>query len=403
MQPIQSSCNMQYIQSDIRGTIYQRALAMERQGIKVLKLNTGNPAVFGFSMPDSVRKALLAGVDKAVPYCDPTGMPEARQAICDYQRSRGFDGITPNDIYIGNGVSEMAPMVLSAVLSAGDELLMPAPSYSLWSNAAYLCGAKPVFYMCDEASGWYPDISDMEKKVTPRTKALLLINPNNPTGQVYSPELVTRAVEFARRHELLLLADEIYDRLIMDNIPFQSVAASAPDMPVVTVNGLSKSHLICGFRCGWTVVSGPRELTAEITEALVKLSALRLCGNALTQLVIPAAMADEASTKALLVPGGRIYEQRRAACDALDRLDLLTYVKPQAAFYVFPKLSSRVKLKDDRKFALDLLENKHILLVPGSGFDWPEPDHFRLVLLPDPEQTYQAILDIGDFLRTYKQ
>jgi len=401
---IESSDKLKLVHSDIRGPVFEKAMEMSRAGIEVLKLNTGNPATFGFGMPDSVKRALLANTDKAVAYCDAKGMPEAREAICAYHKSRGLQGITPNDIFIGNGVSEIAQMLCSSILSAGDELLMPAPSYSLWSNAAYLAGAKPVFYICDEKSGWYPDVADMEKKVTDRTRAVLLINPNNPTGQVYSPELVERVCAFAREHELLVISDEIYDRLIIEDVPFRSTAAIAPDLPVVTLNGLSKSHIICGFRCGWAIVSGPRESTAQIIECMGKLCAMRLCGNALTQLVIPAALEDNASTKAMLVPGGRVYEQVHAACRALDQLQdegLVSYCPPQAAFYVFPKVLTG--LKDDKKFAFDVLAAKHILIVAGSGFDWPVPDHFRLVLLPEAHKIYDAILDIGDFLKTYKQ
>ncbi|MCD7768983.1 MAG: aminotransferase class I/II-fold pyridoxal phosphate-dependent enzyme [Oscillospiraceae bacterium] len=405
MRPVESSDKLKIVHSDIRGPVFEKAQEMSRQGIEVLKLNTGNPATFGFTMPPSVKNALLANADKAVAYCDAKGMPEARQALAEYHTSRGLQDITPDDIYIGNGVSELAPMICNSILSAGDELLMPSPSYSLWSNAAYLAGAKPVFYTCDEASDWYPDVADMEKKVTARTKAVLLINPNNPTGQVYAPELVEQVCEFARRHELLVISDEIYDRLIIDDVPYRSTAAIAPDLPVVTLNGLSKSHIICGFRCGWAVVSGPRDLTATLKECLGKLCAMRLCGNALTQLVIPAAMNDPESTKAMLVPGGRIYEQREAACRALDVLadrGLVSYRRPHAAFYVFPKILGG-KVKNDKQFAFDVLDAKHILIVAGSGFDWPTPDHFRLVLLPEAEKIYQAILDIGDFLETYQQ
>ncbi|MCC8356441.1 MAG: aminotransferase class I/II-fold pyridoxal phosphate-dependent enzyme [Oscillospiraceae bacterium] len=405
MKPVESSDKLKIVHSDIRGPVFEKAQEMSRQGIEVLKLNTGNPATFGFTMPPSVKNALLANADKAVAYCDAKGMPEARQALAEYHTSRGLQDITPDDIYIGNGVSELAPMICNSVLSAGDELLMPAPSYSLWSNAAYLAGAKPVFYTCDEASDWYPDVADMEKKVTARTKAVLLINPNNPTGQVYAPELVEQVCEFARRHDLLVISDEIYDRLIIDDVPYRSTAAIAPDLPVVTLNGLSKSHIICGFRCGWAVVSGPRDLTAALKECLGKLCAMRLCGNALTQLVIPAAMNDPESTKAMLVPGGRIYEQREAACKALDALaerGLVSYRRPHAAFYVFPKILGG-KVKNDKQFAFDVLAAKHILIVAGSGFDWPEPDHFRLVLLPEAEKIYQAVLEIGDFLETYQQ
>lgn len=406
MKAIESSDKLKLVHSDIRGPVFEKAMEMTRAGIDVLKLNTGNPATFGFTMPDSVRDALLQNADKAVAYCDAKGMPDARQALCEYHTARGIEGIVPDDIFIGNGVSELAQFLCSSILSLGDELLMPAPSYSLWSNSAILAGGKPVFYVCDEKAGWYPDVADMEKKVTDRTRAVLLINPNNPTGQVYSPELVKQVADFARRHELLLISDEIYDRLILDDVPFESTAKLAPDVPCVTLNGLSKSHIICGFRCGWAVVSGPRDLTAQLRECFGKLCAMRLCGNALTQLVIPAAMNDPESTRAMLVPGGRIYEQREAACRALDELaaeGLVSYCRPQAAFYVFPKISEKVGIKNDKRFAFDVLAAKHILLVAGSGFDWPTPDHFRLVLLPEAQKIYDAILAIGDFLRTYRQ
>ena len=400
---VRSSDKLRRIHSDIRGPIYRLAVQMERAGIPVLKLNTGNPAAFGFTMPDSVRRALAENADRAVAYCDARGMPQARQALLAYHRGRGIENLTADDIFIGNGVSELAEMVCSCILSSGDELLMPAPSYSLWSNAAYLAGGKPVFYVCDEAAGWYPDVADMERKITSRTRAILLINPNNPTGQVYAPALIRQVADLARRRGLPLISDEIYDRLIMDGAPFLSTAAAAPDIPVVTLNGLSKSHIICGFRCGWAAVSGPAALTEELRACMTELCSLRLCSNALTQLVIPAAMADEASTRSMLVPGGRLYEQREAACRAMDQLTCISYRKPQAAFYVFPRIKDPDKIRDDRRFATDLLEAKHILLVPGSGFDWPAPDHFRLVLLPAPDRICRAILDIGEFLEGYRQ
>ena len=403
MSVVESSDKLKMIHSDIRGPVYQKALEMERQGIEVLKLNTGNPGNFGFGMPDSVRQALLANMDRAVAYCAPGGLDEAREALRAYHASCGLQGITAEDVFIGNGVSEMAQMVCASVLSAGDELLVPAPCYSLWSNSAYLAGAKPVYYICDEKADWYPDLDDMARKITPKTKAIVLINPNNPTGQVYAPALTEHVAALAREHGLLLISDESYDRLIMDDMPFRSAGAIAPDLPVVTLNGLSKSHIICGFRCGWAVVSGPREQTRQLRECLMKLSALRLCGNVLTQLVIPAAMNDPDSTRAMLIPGGRIYEQRSAALRALDQIDCVSYVKPHASFYIFPKISDRVPIRDDRQFAVDLLQAKHILLVPGSGFVWPAPDHFRLVLLPEPEELYRALLEIGDFLEHYRQ
>ncbi|MBQ1320325.1 MAG: aminotransferase class I/II-fold pyridoxal phosphate-dependent enzyme [Solobacterium sp.] len=320
MKPIGSSDKMQLIRSDIRGRVYEKSLEMIKQGIHITRLNTGNPATFGFGMPDSVRNALLNNADKAVAYCDPRGMDDARQAIIAYHESRGIQGLTEDDVYIGNGISELASMICTCILSAGDEMLIPLPYYSLWTNAVYLAMAKPVFYHCDEKNGWVPDVEDMEKKLTPKTKAVLLINPNNPTGQVYPPAAVQKVVDFARKHELLIISDEIYDRLIFDNAPFESTAKLAPDLPVITTNGLSKSHIICGFRCGWAVISGPRDLTAELNRNMFKLAAMRLCGNALTQLVIPAAMNDPESTIEMISPGGRLYEQRKAAIEELDKL-----------------------------------------------------------------------------------
>ena len=394
MKPIGSSDKMQLIRSDIRGRVYEKSLEMIKQGIHITRLNTGNPATFGFGMPDSVRNALLNNADKAVAYCDPRGMDDARQAIIAYHESRGIQGLTEDDVYIGNGISELASMICTCILSAGDEMLIPLPYYSLWTNAVYLAMAKPVFYHCDEKNGWVPDVEDMEKKLTPKTKAVLLINPNNPTGQVYPPAAVQKVVDFARKHELLIISDEIYDRLIFDNAPFESTAKLAPDLPVITTNGLSKSHIICGFRCGWAVISGPRDLTAELNRNMFKLAAMRLCGNALTQLVIPAAMNDPESTIEMISPGGRLYEQRKAAIEELDKLQaegLIEYNAPMAAFYLFPKVSDRIKVKDD------------ILIVNGTGFGWPDPDHFRMILLPEPDELRKSIRDIGDFLRDYSQ
>ena len=406
MKPIESSDKMKLIRSDIRGRVYEKSLEMSKQGIHITRLNTGNPATFGFGMPDSVRNALLNNADKAVAYCDPRGMDEARQAIIAYHESRGIQGLTEDDVYIGNGISELASMICTCILSAGDEMLIPLPYYSLWTNAAYLAMAKPVYYHCDEQNGWVPDVEDMERKLTDRTKAVLLINPNNPTGQVYPPAAVQKVIDFARRHDLLIISDEIYDRLIFDNVPFKSTASMAPDLPVITTNGLSKSHIICGFRCGWAVISGPRELTAELNRNMFKLAAMRLCGNALTQLVIPAALNDPESTIDMITPGGRLYEQRKVAIEELDKLQaegLIEYNAPMAAFYLFPKVSERIKVKDDIQLAFDLLESKHILIVNGTGFGWPDPDHFRLILLPEPDELRKAIRDIGDFLRDYSQ
>ena len=331
-------------------------------------------------------------------------MPEARAAICAYHRGKGITSLAEDDIFIGNGVSEVVNMAMTAFLNPGDEMLIPSPSYSLWTNMAYITEGKPVLYRCDEASQWYPDVEDIRSKITPKTRALLIINPNNPTGALYPKELLLELLELAREHELVVFSDEIYDRLVMDGLEHTSTAALAPDLPILTFNGLSKSHIVCGFRCGWMAISGPQELKKDLIAAINSLASMRLCGNALAQLVIPAALEDTESTKALISPGGRLYEQRQATLSALDTIPGLSYVKNPAAFYLFPRLDKeRFQLKDDRQFAMDLLQSKHILLVPGSGFDWAEPDHFRIVMLPQPDVIHQAMLDLGDFLSTYQQ
>ena len=404
MKNLEITDKLELVHSDIRGEIYMESLRMIAEGIDVLKLNTGNPATFGFEMPASVKDALLENVDKAVGYCDFKGMPAARQAICDYQLGKGFQNITPDDVFIGNGVSELAQFALLSLLNYGDELLIPSPSYSLWTNCTLMAGAKPVFYRCDEQSDWYPDLTDMKAKITDKTKAILLINPNNPTGALYSKEMLMDIIEVAREHHLPILSDEIYDRLVMDDLVHHSTAALAPDLPVITFNGLSKSHLICGFRCGWMVTSGPRSETQGFVNGMVKLASMRLCGNALTQLVIPAAMKDLESTRTMLVPGGRLYEQRKATMEALAEIPGISCVPNKAAFYVFPKLDiKRFNITNDKKFCMDLLHEKHIMMVAGSGFDWPEPDHFRIVMLPEAERLGKAMRDMGDFLATYRQ
>ena len=392
------------VHSDIRGEIYIESLKMIQQGIDVLKLNTGNPATFGFKMPESVRKALLENMDEAVPYCDFRGMPSARDAICAYHKGKNIQDITPDDIFIGNGVSEVATDALLALLNYGDEILIPMPSYSLWTNSAYIAGAKPVLYKCDEDNAWMPNFDDINAKITKRTRAIVLINPNNPTGAVYSKAILLDIIDIARRNGLTIISDEIYDRLVFPGVTHLSVAALASDIPVITFNGLSKSHIVCGFRCGWMLISGPSDITDGFRQGVTKLTAMRLCGNALAQLIIPAALNDYESTRAMCVDGGRMYEQSRVTMEAIDKIDGLTCVPNKAAFYVFPKLDTKkFNISDDRKFCMDLLHAKHIMMVAGSGFDWPDPDHFRIVMLPKPELMQRAMEDIGDFLSDYRQ
>lgn len=404
MEIIKTADRMKNVHSDIRGPLFVEAMDMRARGIDVLRLNTGNPATFGFKMPESLENALKGSEQKAVAYCDFKGMPDARQAICDYEKSKGIEGITPDDVFIGNGVSEVVNFALMPLLNDGDEVLVPSPSYSLWGNSVYLASGKPVFYVCDEKSEWNPDIADIRSKVTSKTRAIVLINPNNPTGALYPKEILLDIIEIARENNLLIFSDEIYDRLVMDGLQHISTASLAPDLPVVTLNGLSKSHLVCGFRTGWMVLSGPRHLTEDYRKGIVQMTSLRLCSNALSQLVIPAAMADHETPASMVAPGGRIYEQREATCSVLEQIDGISFVKNKGAFYLFPKLDvKKFNITDDKKFAWDLLHATNILLIPGSGFDWKEPDHFRIVMLPEVEELKAAMKRMGEFLDGYKQ
>lgn len=404
MDLLMRSDKLKNVHSDIRGPVFVEATRMRKEGIDVLRLNTGNPATFGFEMPDSVRNALINNADKAVPYCDLKGMPEARESICNYHKGKGFKDITSEDVFIGNGVSELVTMALTTLLNYGDEILVPSPDYSLWTNSVYIAGAKPVHYICDEQANWYPDLDDIKSKITPKTRAIVLINPNNPTGALYPRELLEKLVQIARENNLVIFSDEIYDRLVMDELEHVSTATLAPDLLVITMNGLSKSHIICGFRCGWMVLSGAKEAAKDFAAGLVQLCAMRLCANALPQLVIPAALADPESTRAMIVPGGRLYEQREATCRELDKIEGITYVKNSAAFYIFPKLDiKKFNITDDQQFAMDYLHSKHVMIIPGRGFSWNEPDHFRIVMLPKPEVLAKAMRDLGDFLSDYWQ
>lgn len=404
MEIIKTAERMKNVHSDIRGPLFVEAMDMRARGIDVLRLNTGNPATFGFKMPESLENALKGSEQKAVAYCDFKGMPDAREAICEYEKSKGIEGITPDDVFIGNGVSEVVNFALMPLLNDGDEVLVPSPSYSLWGNSVYLASGKPVFYVCDEKSEWNPDIADIRSKVTSKTRAIVLINPNNPTGALYPKEILLEIIQIARENNLLIFSDEIYDRLVMDGLQHISTASLAPDLPVVTLNGLSKSHLVCGFRTGWMVLSGPRHLTEDYRKGIVQMTSLRLCSNALSQLVIPAAMADHETPASMVAPGGRIYEQREATCSVLEQIDGISFVKNKGAFYLFPKLDvKKFNITDDKKFAWDLLHATNILLIPGSGFDWKEPDHFRIVMLPEVEELKAAMMRMGEFLDGYHQ
>ena len=402
--PVPCSNRLELVHSDIRGPLYLEALRMESEGIKVLKLNTGNPGRFGFGLPESLRDALLTQLDEAVPYSDSKGMPDARQAICDYHIARGLQNITPDDIFIANGVSEASSLLMTALLGHDEEILVPSPCYSLWSNNAYLSEARPVFYRCDPLNHWNPDPDDIRSKVTPRTKAILVINPNNPTGVVYNHETLMAIAQIARENHLVLLSDEIYDRLVMDDVPYESIGALAPDVPCVTFNGLSKSHIVCGFRCGWMVFSGPRGELDEVQAGVLKLASMRLCSNTLTQLVIPAALHDPESTMSMLVPGGRLYEQRKATVEGLKKIEGVSCVPNSAAFYIFPGLDQKqFDFKDADDFCMQFLHACNVLLIPGTGFDWHEDLRFRIVMLPTPEQIGKAMNDMKTFLDGHRR
>lgn len=401
---IQLADRMEQVHSDIRGELYRHALAMQQQGIDVLKLNTGNPAAFGFPLPDSIRNALSGRLADGVPYCDFQGMPEAREAIVRYETGKGIQGLHSDDVFIGNGVSEVVNFALMPLLNPGDEVLVPTPNYSLWSNTILLAGAKPVFYRCDEASDWNPDVEDLKRKVTSKTKAVVIINPNNPTGVLYDTLVLQQILDVARAHNLIVFSDEIYDRLVMDGLKHVSTASLASDVTVVTMNGLSKSHCLCGYRCGWMVISGPREATDSYKQGIIQLTSMRLCANALAQLTIPAAIADTQTPNSMILPGGRIYEQRKATLEVLNQIDGISYVKNVAAFYLFPRLDAKkFNITSDKQFARDLLQATNILVVPGSGFDWDEPDHFRIVMLPEAPVLHDAMTRIGTFLQDYRQ
>lgn len=404
MNGIKVADRMKYVHSDIRGPLFVEAMDMQARGIDILKLNTGNPATFGFKLPKSIEDALAGQEAKGLGYCDFKGMPNAREAICEYEKTKGIQGITPDDVFIGNGVSEVVNFALMPLLDDGDEVLVPSPSYSLWGNSVLLAGGDPVFYVCDEQAHWYPDINDIRSKITAKTKAIVIINPNNPTGVLYPEEILQQIVDLAREHGLIIFSDEIYDRLVMDGLQHTSTASLAPDIPVITMNGLSKSHCLCGYRCGWMVISGPRELTEGYRQGIVQLTSLRLCANTLAQLVIPAALDDMATPASMVAPGGRIFEQREACTRELAKIDGLSFVKNDAAFYLFPKLDvKKFNITNDKVFARDLLHATNILLVPGSGFDWAQPDHFRIVMLPEAKVLADAMKRMGEFLDGYKQ
>ena len=389
---------------DVRGPVVDEAARMEEQGLHILKLNIGNPAPFGFRAPDEVVTDIRSAIADSEGYSDSRGLVSARKAIMQYAQIKGIPNVDMKDIYTGNGASELIQLSLHALLNNGDEVLIPAPDYPLWTACVNLAGGKAVHYICDEESDWLPDLADMESKITDRTKAIVVINPNNPTGALYPKELLLGIVELARKHGLMIMSDEIYDRLVMDGEPHISIASLAPDLFCVTFNGLSKSHMICGFRVGWMIFSGNKELGRDYINGVNMLSNMRLCSNVPGQSIIQTALGGYQSVNEYIVPGGRIYEQREVIYEALNSIPGISAKKPKAAFYIFPKIDTkRFNITDDNRFALDLLKQKRILVVPGKGFNWPEPDHFRIVYLPRIPVLQEAANKLKDFMAVYHQ
>jgi alanine-synthesizing transaminase len=404
MKRIQKSKKLDRVHYEIRGPILEEANEMRDKGIDILQLNLGNPAPFGIMAPDEIIYDMKLNVKDAQGYCDSKGLFSARKAIMQYCQIKNIPNVSIDDIWVGNGVSEMIAMSMQALLDNGDEILIPAPDYPLWTASVTLAGGTPVHYMCDEQADWYPDIEDIRSKITDRTRGIVVINPNNPTGVVYSEALLKQIVELARQNDLIIFADEIYDRLIFDGLKHTALGSLAPDLLVVNFNGLSKSHRICGFRSGWLVLSGDKSGAGEYIEALNLLSSLRLCANVPSQHVIQTALGGYQSVNELIVPGGRLYEQRECICNALSAIPGISFVKPQAAFYIFPKIdTARYGIKSDVQFALDFLRKEHVLIVQGSGFNWPEPDHFRLVFLASTEELSRGMAKMKRFLETYRQ
>lgn len=404
MKEFRKSVKLNNVAYDVRGPVLDEAMAMEAQGEKILKLNIGNPAAFGFEAADCVVDAMRRQLTRSEGYSDSKGIPEARQAISEYAKRKHIEGVTPNDVYTGNGLSELITMCMQALLDSGDEVLVPAPDYPLWTAAVTLSGGTAVHYICDEASDWMPDIRDIRNKVTPNTKAIVIINPNNPTGAVYDRPLLEEIVQIARENDLMIFADEIYDRLLMDGLTHTSIASLAPDLFCVTLNGLSKSHLVAGYRVGWMVLSGAKDRAKSYIEGLNMLSSMRLCSNVPAQYIIKSALENLDASADILLPGGRIYEQREAICGALEKIDGITLVRPKAAFYVFPKIDAkRFNITNDEQFVLDFLREKKVLLVHGGGFHWEQPDHFRIVYLPSVDVLTDSARKLGEFMQTYKQ
>ena len=404
MRTFDKSTKLDNVLYDVRGPVVDEAARMEEEGKEILKLNIGNPYPFGFSAPQEVILDMLSNIRTSQGYSDSKGIFSARKAIMQYAQLRNIPNVSMNDIYTGNGVSELINLCMQALLDNGDEILIPAPDYPLWTATATLAGGNVVHYVCDEQSDWYPDIDDIRSKITDKTKAIVIINPNNPTGALYPKEVLQKIVDLAREHHLIIFSDEIYDRLVMDGKEHISIASLAPDLFCVTFSGLSKSHMIAGFRIGWMVLSGNKAIAKDYIEGIKMLSNMRLCSNVPGQSIVQTALGGHQSVEDYIMPGGRIYEQREFIYKALTDIPGISAVKPKAAFYIFPKIDTKkFNIVNDEQFVLDLLREKKVLLIHGGGFNWQQPDHFRVVYLPRIEVLKKATDSMADFLNHYRQ
>jgi len=404
MERFPKSDKLEHVCYDIRGPVHKEALRLEEEGHKILKLNIGNPAPFGFEAPDEILVDVLRNLPSAQGYCDSKGLYSARKAIVQYYQSKDIRSVTVNDVYIGNGVSELITMSMQALLNDGDEVLIPMPDYPLWTAAATLAGGKAVHYLCDEQADWFPDVEDIKSKVTSRTKAIVIINPNNPTGAVYSKELLLEIVEVARQNNLIIFADEIYDKILYDGAVHHHIAALAPDLLTVTFNGLSKAYRVAGFRQGWMILNGPKKHAKGYIEGLDMLASMRLCANVPMQHAIQTALGGYQSINEFILPGGRLLEQRNKAYELLNQIPGISCTKPMGALYMFPKIDiKKFNMYDDEKMVFDLLAQEKVLLVHGRGFNWHSPDHFRIVTLPYVHQIEEALGKFARFLSHYHQ
>ena len=404
MELFPKSDKLEHVCYDIRGPVHKEAMRLEEEGHKILKLNIGNPAPFGFEAPDEILVDVIRNLPTAQGYGDSKGLYSARKAIVQYYQSKGIQGATVNDVYIGNGASELITMSMQALLNDGDEVLVPMPDYPLWTAAVTLSGGKAVHYLCDEEADWFPDLDDIKSKITPRTKAIVIINPNNPTGAVYSKELLEQIADIARQHNLLIYADEIYDKILYDGAVHHHIAGIAPDLMVITFNGLSKAYRVCGFRQGWMILTGPKTKAKGYIEGLDMMAAMRLCPNMPMQHAIQTALGGYQSINELILPGGRLLEQRNRAYELVNQIPGVSCVKPRGALYMFPKIDiKRFNIYDDEKMVFDLLAQEKVLLVHGRGFNWQAPDHFRMVTLPYVHQIEEALGKFARFLANYRQ